>query len=91
MEHPQLIPYYKDGIVVKNEKDIITQKGKLLRPDRLVFQGNDVAIIDYKTGKKDSTYHQQLYEYAAALEEMGYLVVQKIIVYSNSTVTPEFI
>ena len=91
IEHPQLSPYYKNGIVVKNEKDIITQSGKLLRPDRLVFTANDVTIIDYKTGKKDPTYHQQLYKYADALEEMGYFVAQKIIVYSNDSVLPEFI
>ncbi len=91
VEHPQLAPYYRTGIMIKNEKDIITQKGKLLRPDRLVFYNREVVVIDYKTGKKDPTYHQQLYEYADALEEMGYLVTQKIIVYSNSIVSPEFI
>ncbi|QCX02042.1 ATP-dependent helicase [Aggregatimonas sangjinii] len=89
--HPQLKPYYKEGLIVKNEKDIITQKGKLLRPDRLVFEGNEVTVIDYKTGKGDPTYHQQLYEYADALEEMGYLVARKIIVYSNTVILPEFI
>ena len=89
--HSQLIPYYKEGLKVMNEKDIITKNGKLLRPDRLVFENNTVVIIDYKTGKKDPTYHQQVYEYADALEEMGYLVAHKIIVYTTTTVSPEFI
>ena len=89
--HPELIPYYKEGLIVKNETDIITRQGKFLRPDRLVFNENEVVVIDYKTGKKDPTYHQQIYDYADALEEMGYLATQKIIVYSTDTISPEFI
>ena len=89
--HPQLEKYFDKGLSIKNEKDIITQNGRLLRPDRLVFDNNTVTVIDYKTGKKNPTYHQQVYIYADALEDMGYLVADKIIVYSNETVTPEFI
>jgi len=91
VRHPQLHPYFKNDLLIKNEKDLITASGQLLRPDRLVFDNNTVTVIDYKSGKKDPTYHQQLYAYADALEDMGYLVAHKIIVYSSGTVTPEFI
>lgn len=91
VEHPSLAPFYKKGLRVLNEKDILTKEGKLLRPDRLVLDNNKAVVIDYKTGKKDPSYHQQVYAYADALEEMGYLVAHKIIVYSNEIVSPEFI
>ncbi len=91
VEHPELKPYFEIGNTVKNEKDIITGEGRLLRPDRLVFHGNKVTIIDYKTGQKNKSYHQQLEAYAVALEAMGHSVENKIIVYINDTITPEFI
>ena len=69
--HPDLRTYFELGLSIKNEKDIITKKGKLLRPDRLVFNNNTVTVIDYKTGKKDPTYHQQVYEYAMPSKTWG--------------------
>lgn len=91
IQHPDLQKYYLDGNTIKNEKDIITQNGSILRPDRIVIKENKATIIDYKTGKRDSKYKEQIYSYADALEEIGYQIENKIIVYSNEEVTPEFI
>jgi ATP-dependent exoDNAse (exonuclease V) beta subunit len=57
----------------------------------MVFNNNKVTIIDYKTGKKAQKYYEQLYTYADALKTMGYLVENKIIVYIDKIITPEFI
>ncbi|WP_298478603.1 UvrD-helicase domain-containing protein [uncultured Maribacter sp.] len=91
INHPDLCMYYKDTITIYNEKDIITPNGEILRPDRIVIINNKASIIDYKTGKKDSRYNQQLYSYADALESMGYSIYTKIIVYINDKITCEFI
>jgi ATP-dependent exoDNAse (exonuclease V) beta subunit len=91
INHPKLQHYYKEGNTVKNEKDIITKNGSILRPDRVVINENSATIIDYKTGKKDSRYKEQLYSYADSLEEMGYLIENKIIIYINEVITAEFI
>ncbi|NNF18884.1 MAG: UvrD-helicase domain-containing protein, partial [Flavobacteriaceae bacterium] len=91
VSHPQLAPYYTEGRSIKNEMPIITENGLFLRPDRLVLQDGSAVIIDYKTGKKNPGYHEQLYTYADALEAMGYKVLHKIIVYVEETVRPEFI
>ena len=90
-DHPQLRVFFKKDNVVKNECDILTENGLILRPDRLVFNGNNVAILDYKTGKKHPKHQEQLYAYADALENMGYEVDSKVIVYIDKKVTPEFI
>jgi hypothetical protein len=50
-----------------------------------------VTIIDYKTGLKSMTHHAQINEYELAMEAMNYKVQNKIIVYINDTITPEFI
>lgn len=91
MEHPKLHSYYKEGNIVYNERDIITENGLILRPDRVVIQNGNTIIIDYKTGKKDIRYHQQLNEYALALEKAGFRVAHKVIVYIDDTITTEFI
>ncbi|MGB7393580.1 MAG: UvrD-helicase domain-containing protein [Pricia sp.] len=87
--HPELVSYYTDGNTVKNEKDIITANGRILRPDRINIQGNQAILIDYKTGRPDPKYKEQLYDYADALADMGYAVEQRIIVYINDTVRVE--
>ena len=92
LEHPELAMYYKEGNIVKNEKDIITAEGLLLRPDRVVINtNNEATVIDYKTGTPNNSYHQQVNSYAYALEAMGFKVVSKVIVYINDNITPEFI
>ena len=88
-KHPELSVYFEKNVVVKNEKDIITKDGRLLRPDRINFQGNTISLLDYKTGKSNAKYKEQLYTYADALEEMGYTVKHRIIVYINDEVTLE--
>lgn len=89
--HPQLAKYYQEGNIVKNEKDIITKDGLLLRPDRVVIQHKQATIIDYKTGTENKKYHEQLNTYAYALEAMNYTVADKIIVYINEQIIPQFI
>ena len=91
VEHPKLAPYYKEELEIKNERDIITENGKILRPDRIVIQNSKATIIDYKTGKQNPKYKEQLHSYADALEAMGYSIENKIIIYINETVIPEFI
>lgn len=91
ISHPKLKSFYTSENTVKNECEIITENGLILRPDRIVFNNNRVAIIDYKTGKKAQKYYEQLHTYGDALNTMGYLVENKIIVYIDNKINPEFI
>ncbi|WP_150451655.1 UvrD-helicase domain-containing protein [Arenibacter lacus] len=89
--HPKLSRYYGKDLEIRNEQEILTQDGKILRPDRIVLNGKQATIIDYKTGMKNEAYHQQLYVYAAALEGMGYEIENKILVYINEDIILDFI
>ncbi|QWX83466.1 UvrD-helicase domain-containing protein [Cellulophaga sp. HaHaR_3_176] len=91
IEHPKLQELYTKDMIIKNETDIITKNGIILRPDRIVFDGNNATIIDYKTGQRNIAYKDQIDSYANALEEMNYHVNGKIIIYINDVITPEFI
>ena len=91
VQHPSLKNYFQLDYEILNEKDIITDKGAVLRPDRVAIKNNKATIIDYKTGKKNSKFTEQLYSYADALEKMGYVIENKIIVYINEDIQLEFI
>jgi len=83
--HPKLNPFFKPSEKVLNEKKIITAKGEVHIPDRLNFhKDNSVTIIDYKTGTLKNSHKSQITNYATALNEMGYLVLEKILIYCSS-------
>ena len=84
--HPLLAPYFSSDLEVYNEREIMTSSGKIIIPDRLVvFKDSTAVIIDYKTGDSYDKYEAQLENYSKIIEEMGYKVTKKIIVYINAS------
>ena len=84
INHKILSPYFEESLLIYNEKDIITKSGLILRPDRVVVnQNNEAVIIDYKTGSENIKHEQQLLDYQYILEEMDFKVTKKILVYIN--------
>jgi ATP-dependent exoDNAse (exonuclease V) beta subunit len=85
ISHKELSSLFEPSEKVVNERDIITQDGFLLRPDRLNFHADStVTILDYKTGELNIRHADQITIYANALEEMGYIVVEKLLVYTQT-------
>ncbi|GAB5400877.1 MAG: UvrD-helicase domain-containing protein [Aureisphaera sp.] len=83
VDHPVLKEFYENPHEVHNEREIATPK-KMVRPDRIVIHENKTAtIIDYKTGKHNPKYIEQIYEYSDAIETMGYSVRERLLVYCN--------
>ena len=68
---PQLKPAFSVDAIVKNEMDIHTNVGKIIRPDRYAETKNGTILIDYKTGKAHEEYFNQLQDYTAALMQMN--------------------
>lgn len=87
IQHEQLKDFFLPKLTVYNEKDILVSGGLILRPDRIVVNNKDEAvIIDYKTGIERPTHQNQIMEYQTILEEMGLNVVKKILVYINEDI-----
>ncbi|MEO5789996.1 UvrD-helicase domain-containing protein [Gelidibacter sp.] len=85
--HEQLKDYFLPELTVYIEKDIIVSGGLILRPDRIVINDRREAVImDYKTGAERPTHQNQIREYQTILEEMGFNVVRKILVYINEDI-----
>lgn len=84
VNHKDLNHLFTSDDIIYVEKDIITAKGKMLRPDRLnVHKDNSVTVVDYKTGNPTEKHENQINEYAAALLEMGFSIASKLIVYTQ--------
>ncbi len=88
IKHPELKPYFSYKLDIYNERDIITETGQILRPDRLVINDKkEAVIIDYKTGSAKPYHNTQLNSYEETLKTMGFNVLHKYLVYINSKIT----
>jgi ATP-dependent exoDNAse (exonuclease V) beta subunit len=82
VEHEELNKHFAPGNQVLNEQTIIQKQGRIIKPDRMVVTSdNSVFLLDYKTGTPNSKYEQQLENYQKAIEDIGYKVVEKVIIY----------
>ncbi|MBO3096919.1 UvrD-helicase domain-containing protein [Gelidibacter pelagius] len=87
VHHDQLKAYFLPDLTVYNERDILTSGGFISRPDRIVVNTkSEAVIIDYKTGAERPTHQNQIMEYQVILEQMGFKVLKKILVYINEDI-----
>ncbi len=89
VRHDQLKKYFARSKGVFTEREILTKKGDVLIPDRLNFYGNRVVVIDYKTGGKLEGHKKQIEGYAAIIQEMGFEIELKLLVYVDEEVFVE--
>lgn len=69
---------------VLNEVNIIDTDGGVLRPDRVVVDGGEVKIIDYKFGEHYPKYEPQMNKYADVWRRMGYEKVSAYLWYVHT-------
>ena len=70
--HPGWFPLPGDAARVVNEQDIFDAGGRVERPDRVILQGREAVIVDYKFGHEEAGYRSQLRRYARLWHELGY-------------------
>ena len=68
---------------ILSEQDIIFGEAETKRPDKLILNGENATIIDYKTGRVRPEHNQQLHEYAQVLKLMGFEKINGKILYTN--------
>jgi len=78
--HPDLQVFFSEGTVY-NERMIIGKQKNNLIPDRVLIREKKAYLLDYKTGKPEEKYIKQLAQYEESLQEMGYEVAKKVILY----------
>ncbi len=84
--HPAIEKYFTDDVLIKNETEILDSDGKIVRPDRVVIQGDEIIVIDYKTGEKEDEHITQVNGYKQAFYNLGYKTVKGFLVYLGNDV-----
>ncbi|MDR0364179.1 MAG: UvrD-helicase domain-containing protein [Bacteroidales bacterium] len=79
--HPELEHFFQKGNTILRETAILLPENREIRPDRAVIKGNEVHIVDYKTGSYNPEHENQLRDYSKAILQMGYEVVSGRLVY----------
>lgn len=79
--HSELTDFFDGNSKVFNEESIIKKDFKTIKPDRVVVKDKNAYLLDYKTGAHQPKYEKQLNEYELALQEMGFNVLKKSLIY----------
>jgi ATP-dependent exoDNAse (exonuclease V) beta subunit len=80
--HSEISSFFQKDKIAYNEKAILLKNGNSIKPDRVVFESETVvALLDYKTGQFLPKHKIQLENYQIALEEMGFKVNKKTLLY----------
>jgi ATP-dependent exoDNAse (exonuclease V) beta subunit len=87
VNHSELSFCFDGNYSILNEQTIVQKEGKILKPDRIVItKNNEAYLLDYKTGLANPKYKQQLQEYQDAIEDLGYKVLKKALVYIGTEI-----
>jgi ATP-dependent helicase/nuclease subunit A len=69
---------------ILRETALCDAQGKILRPDYVLMNGGECIVIDFKTGKREDKYRQQVSDYCVVLRETGYTQTSGYIIYTNT-------
>ena len=90
LTHPKVSEWFARGRRVFNECEILcvdpdTGLVSQQRPDRVVYDGTSMTVIDFKFGQPREEYHEQVRGYMNLLKSMGHQNVKGYLwfVYSN--------
>ncbi|MEO8240053.1 MAG: UvrD-helicase domain-containing protein [Flavobacterium sp.] len=87
VNHPEIDICFDGKNIILNEQTIVQKQGKILKPDRVVLtEGKEAYLLDYKTGAKNPKYIQQIQEYQHAIEDLGYKVLKRALVYIGTEI-----
>jgi len=81
ISHPKVSHWFAGEVEVKNEAEIILANGDVLRPDRVMISQKMAVVVDYKSGKPNRKYINQMDKYMHALLELGYRDVEGYLYY----------
>jgi len=75
LNHKEISPYFRavPARVIKKEQEFSDPRGNLFRMDRVIFEEDQISVMDYKTGtdrKAEKEYIFQLTNYIRILKEV---------------------
>ena len=89
LEHPKVLDWFSPRWTLYNECTILTvdESGHVCerRPDRVMHDGRQWVVVDFKFGSSKPEYFDQVRQYMQLLQQMGHQPVKGYLwyVYSN--------
>lgn len=77
LSRPEVAKWFDNSYRIISENDILlprtlqTDRHRTERPDRVMMNGDETIVLDYKFGKQQSAHFAQVKEYAYLLQQMG--------------------
>ena len=79
---PRVSRWFSPHVCVITETDILKTGEKISRPDRVVIDGQNVTVIDYKFGQlEQDNYAEKVSKYMQLVRDMGYTHVEGYLWY----------
>lgn len=88
MANPRVADWFSSRWTLYNECTILLPNGEERRPDRVMTDGKDTIVIDFKFGRQCEEHLQQVREYMDLLSQMGHQHITGFLwyVYSNQII-----
>ena len=83
LEHEVLKAFFTETTQVWNECEWLDESQNTLRPDRVCFANNTWAIIDYKSGKEQTSHQEQIKKYGAYFKTFNQAQARLFLVYTD--------
>lgn len=81
LDRPDLAPFYGAGLQVHTETALLDPQGHLARPDRVVDDGEELRVLDIKTGRPSGKHREQVRGYVRLLQEVEQRPVKGFLLY----------
>lgn len=81
LQHPKLQRYFSDKVIVEHEKELLDARAYLYKPDRVVFDGEQIVLIEFKLPPPEPGHRNKLDHYAVRFKQLGYEKVKCILYY----------
>ncbi|MFD2515582.1 UvrD-helicase domain-containing protein [Pontibacter locisalis] len=84
LNQPELSRYFSEKVTVEHEKEVLDARAYLYKPDRIVFEGDSVVLIEFKTPPPEPEHRNKLDHYAVRFRQLGFKKVRCILYYFDT-------
>jgi len=78
---PEIANWFSNEWEIKTETALLTSKGEIRIPDRVIIKNNQAIVIDFKFGDSKAEHVTQVKEYMSYLAEMNFSKVEGFLFY----------
>ncbi|SIT79657.1 UvrD-helicase domain-containing protein [Pontibacter indicus] len=84
VNHPKISHYFSEAVIVEHEKELLDARAYLYKPDRVVFDGDQVVLMEFKLPPPLEEHRNKLDHYAVRFKQLGYEKVKCLLYYFDT-------